>query len=129
MMNVRSFTSNVLSSLSSVSLSLPSHFIKYPPCQVSAIHQASYSIKDSSSLRKVLEVILAIGNYMNCNKKGLASGFKIQSLSKVRGNLVVCVKCNILSIHSLFLSPTLLVSYRSLPHSIFLHYNSPSFLW
>ena len=39
--------------------------------------------KDSAKLRKVLELILALGNYMNSGRKGLASGFKIQSLVKV----------------------------------------------
>ena len=50
---------------------------------MSAVRDASYSVKDSARLRKVLEVILALGNYMNSGRKGLASGFKIQSLSRV----------------------------------------------
>ena len=41
------------------------------------------SIRNSVRLKKVLELILALGNYMNSNRKGVAAGFKIQSLSRV----------------------------------------------
>ena len=46
--------------------------------------EASHSITVSERLKKVLEIILALGNFMNSQRKGLAVGFKIQSLSKVR---------------------------------------------
>ncbi|KAG5832936.1 hypothetical protein ANANG_G00296490 [Anguilla anguilla] len=38
------------------------------------------SIKSSSKLKKMLEVILAFGNYMNSSKRGAAYGFRLQSL-------------------------------------------------
>ena len=45
--------------------------------------EASHSITVSDRLKKVLEIILALGNFMNSQRKGLAVGFKIQSLSKI----------------------------------------------
>lgn len=38
------------------------------------------SIKSSSKLKKILEIILAFGNYMNSGKRGSAYGFRLQSL-------------------------------------------------
>uniref|UniRef100_A0A665VIH7 Formin-like protein 1 n=1 Tax=Echeneis naucrates TaxID=173247 RepID=A0A665VIH7_ECHNA len=48
--------------------------------QFNAIIAASGSIKSSSKLRKILEIILAFGNYMNSSKRGPAYGFRLQSL-------------------------------------------------
>ncbi|XP_035254604.1 formin-like protein 1 isoform X2 [Anguilla anguilla] len=48
--------------------------------QLNAIIAASMSIKSSSKLKKMLEVILAFGNYMNSSKRGAAYGFRLQSL-------------------------------------------------
>ncbi|KAJ8365998.1 hypothetical protein SKAU_G00148290 [Synaphobranchus kaupii] len=48
--------------------------------QMNAIIAASMSIKSSSKLKKVLEVILAFGNYMNSSKRDSAYGFRLQSL-------------------------------------------------
>ncbi|XP_064648618.1 formin-like protein isoform X3 [Lineus longissimus] len=48
--------------------------------QLNAIITASMSIKNSHKVRKLLEVILAFGNYMNSAKRGVVYGFKIQSL-------------------------------------------------
>ncbi|CAH1788909.1 unnamed protein product [Owenia fusiformis] len=48
--------------------------------QVNAIIAASMSIKNSKKVRKMLEIILAFGNYMNSNKRGAVYGFKLQSL-------------------------------------------------
>ncbi|XP_050546800.1 formin-like protein [Daktulosphaira vitifoliae] len=48
--------------------------------QVHAIISASSSVKNSKKFRKVLEVVLAFGNYMNSAKRGPAYGFKLQSL-------------------------------------------------
>ncbi|XP_042901544.1 formin-like protein [Parasteatoda tepidariorum] len=47
---------------------------------INAIISASRSIKNSKRLKKLLEVILAFGNYMNSAKRGPAYGFKLQSL-------------------------------------------------
>lgn len=51
--------------------------------QLAAVIAASMSIKSSQKLKKVLEVILAFGNYMNSAKRGAAYGFKLQSLDSV----------------------------------------------
>lgn len=48
--------------------------------QLHAIIAASVSIKSSQKLKKILEIILALGNYMNSSKRGAVYGFKLQSL-------------------------------------------------
>ncbi|XP_072105650.1 formin-like protein 1 isoform X2 [Mobula birostris] len=48
--------------------------------QLNAIIAASMSIKSSVKLKKILEIILAFGNYMNSSKKGAVYGFRLQSL-------------------------------------------------
>ncbi|KAJ8364623.1 hypothetical protein SKAU_G00134540 [Synaphobranchus kaupii] len=48
--------------------------------QLNAIIAASMSIKSSSKLKKILEIILAFGNYMNSSKRGAVYGFRLQSL-------------------------------------------------
>ncbi|XP_062848781.1 formin-like protein 1 [Trichomycterus rosablanca] len=48
--------------------------------QLDAIIAASMSIKSSSKLKKILEIILAFGNYMNSGKRGTVYGFRLQSL-------------------------------------------------
>ncbi|NXM97988.1 FMNL3 protein, partial [Sylvia borin] len=50
------------------------------PQQLHAIIAASVSIKSSQKLKKILEIILALGNYMNSSKRGAVYGFKLQSL-------------------------------------------------
>ncbi|XP_047741533.1 formin-like protein [Hyalella azteca] len=51
--------------------------------QIHAIITASRSVKNSSKLRRLLEVILAFGNYMNSSKRGPAYGFKLSSLDSL----------------------------------------------
>ncbi|XP_071446409.1 formin-like protein [Hetaerina americana] len=48
--------------------------------QIHAVISASSSVKSSKKLRKLLEIILAFGNYLNSSKRGPAYGFKLQSL-------------------------------------------------
>ncbi|KAM6174990.1 formin-like protein 1 isoform 1-T1 [Erethizon dorsatum] len=48
--------------------------------QLNAIIAASMSIKSSDKLRQILEIVLAFGNYMNSSKRGVAYGFRLQSL-------------------------------------------------
>ncbi|NXR13855.1 FMNL1 protein, partial [Semnornis frantzii] len=48
--------------------------------QLNAIIAASMSLKSSSKLRNILEIVLAFGNYMNSSKRGAAYGFRLQSL-------------------------------------------------
>lgn len=51
--------------------------------QILAINIASKSLRASIKLKKVLELILAFGNYMNSTKKGPCYGFKLQSLDSL----------------------------------------------
>lgn len=48
--------------------------------QLDSVIAASVSIKSSTRLKKMLEIILAFGNYMNSSKRGAAGGFRLQSL-------------------------------------------------
>ncbi len=48
--------------------------------QLNAITSASLTIKTSNRLKKILEIVLAFGNYLNSAKRGAAYGFKLQSL-------------------------------------------------
>jgi formic-like protein len=48
--------------------------------QINAVSSASLSIKKSKKLKKLLEVVLSFGNYMNSSKRGPVYGFKLQSL-------------------------------------------------
>ena len=47
------------------------------------------------------QIILALGNYMNSNKRGAAYGFKLQSLDMVSCYLLVCA-CVVLFIFLFF---------------------------
>ena len=44
---------------------------------------ASKEVTNSQRLKRVFELVLAMGNYMNHGKRGDAFGFKIASLSKL----------------------------------------------
>ncbi|XP_053706520.1 formin-like protein 3 isoform X1 [Synchiropus splendidus] len=48
--------------------------------QLNAVIAASVSVKSSPKLKRMLEIILALGNYMNSSKRGCVYGFKLQSL-------------------------------------------------
>ena len=48
--------------------------------QLKAVISASMSIRNSEKLKKILEIILAFGNYMNSGKRGSVYGFKLTSL-------------------------------------------------
>ncbi|KAI1891105.1 hypothetical protein AGOR_G00160520 [Albula goreensis] len=48
--------------------------------QLNAIIAASASVKSSAKLKRMLEIILALGNYMNSSRRGAIYGFKLQSL-------------------------------------------------
>ncbi|CAK6972461.1 formin-like protein 1 [Scomber scombrus] len=54
--------------------------VKRLQLQLDSIISASMSIKSSTKLRKILEIVLAHGNYMNSSKGGSAYGFRLQSL-------------------------------------------------
>uniref|UniRef100_A0A670IXW1 Formin like 1 n=1 Tax=Podarcis muralis TaxID=64176 RepID=A0A670IXW1_PODMU len=48
--------------------------------QLNSIIAASMSLKASTKLRQILEIVLAFGNYLNSSKRGAAYGFRLQSL-------------------------------------------------
>ncbi|KAF7239148.1 Formin-like protein 1 [Varanus komodoensis] len=48
--------------------------------QLNAVIAASMSLKASTKLRQILEIVLAFGNYLNSSKRGAAYGFRLQSL-------------------------------------------------
>ncbi len=45
--------------------------------------EASEALATSPQFRKVLEVVLAFGNYMNSARRGAAYGFKLQSFERL----------------------------------------------
>jgi len=45
--------------------------------------EASKEVCRSRRLKKLLELVLALGNYMNQGQRGNASGFRIASLNKI----------------------------------------------
>ncbi|KAK9501805.1 hypothetical protein O3M35_012472 [Rhynocoris fuscipes] len=51
--------------------------------QIEMLRAASESIRRSTKLKGVLEVVLAFGNYVNSAKRGPAYGFKLQSLDSL----------------------------------------------
>ncbi|XP_053119137.1 formin-like protein 1 isoform X3 [Hemicordylus capensis] len=48
--------------------------------QLNSVIAASMSLKSSTKLRQILEIVLAFGNYLNSSKRGAAYGFRLQSL-------------------------------------------------
>lgn len=48
--------------------------------QIDAVITASNSVLSAVKLKRVIEIILAIGNYMNSSKRGGVFGFRLQSL-------------------------------------------------
>lgn len=48
-----------------------------------AVLEASKDVTRSRHLRKLLEIVLAFGNYMNRGQRGNALGFRINSLNKI----------------------------------------------
>merc|ERR1719295_1009019 len=51
--------------------------------RIEAIHLASKATRNAKKFKKILEIILAFGNYMNPAKKGSAYGFKMASLDNL----------------------------------------------
>ena len=51
--------------------------------KVEAVLYASREVVTSKKLRRMLEVVLAFGNYMNKGNRGNAYGFKVSSLNKI----------------------------------------------
>lgn len=53
-------------------------------CLTADILEACKQLQLSKRIRKLLEIVLAFGNYMNKGNRGNAFGFKISSLSKIQ---------------------------------------------
>nr|XP_033504665.1 disheveled-associated activator of morphogenesis 1-like isoform X2 [Epinephelus lanceolatus] len=51
--------------------------------KVEALSRASKEILQSKSMKQLLEVVLAFGNFMNKGQRGNAYGFKVSSLNKI----------------------------------------------
>ena len=51
--------------------------------QIAIVTSASRNLKANVKIKKVLEIILAFGNYMNSSKKGPCYGFKLSSLDSL----------------------------------------------
>ncbi|XP_040055075.1 disheveled-associated activator of morphogenesis 1 [Gasterosteus aculeatus] len=51
--------------------------------KIKALSLASREVVQSGTLRQLLEVVLAFGNYMNKGQRGNAYGFKVSSLNKI----------------------------------------------
>ena len=45
--------------------------------------EASTEVQNSRRFKRVLEIVLAFGNYMNRGQRGNASGFRISSINKI----------------------------------------------
>ncbi|VDL31359.1 unnamed protein product [Hymenolepis diminuta] len=48
--------------------------------KISAVYMASLNLKKSEKFKRLLELVLAFGNYMNSCRRGVAYGFRLQSL-------------------------------------------------
>uniref|UniRef100_A0A1I7XS30 FH2 domain-containing protein n=1 Tax=Heterorhabditis bacteriophora TaxID=37862 RepID=A0A1I7XS30_HETBA len=57
--------------------------------QFTHVTAASKCAREASHFHRVLEVILAFGNYMNSGRKGSVYGFKLSSLDSVRLPLII----------------------------------------
>lgn len=51
--------------------------------RVRAVMEASREVARSRRLKKLLEIVLALGNYMNRGARGNATGFRLASLNKL----------------------------------------------
>ncbi|XP_017787328.1 PREDICTED: disheveled-associated activator of morphogenesis 1 isoform X2 [Nicrophorus vespilloides] len=51
--------------------------------RIASVMEASREVSRSRRLRRLLEIVLALGNYMNRGARGNASGFKLASLNRL----------------------------------------------
>ncbi|KAK3756002.1 hypothetical protein QZH41_013189 [Actinostola sp. cb2023] len=51
--------------------------------EIDAVLRAATSIYNSNKLKKLFKIILIYGNYMNSSRRGMALGFKLESLYKM----------------------------------------------
>lgn len=88
--------------------------------KVEAIRTASKQVFQSKSLKQLLEVVLAFGNYMNKGQRGNAYGFTISSLNKI-ADTKSSIDKNITLLHYL-----ITVVEKKYPKIISLHEELPS---
>eukprot|EP00095_Tigriopus_kingsejongensis_P000197 snap_masked-scaffold41_size498431-processed-gene-1.12 protein:Tk00197 transcript:snap_masked-scaffold41_size498431-processed-gene-1.12-mRNA-1 annotation:"disheveled-associated activator of" len=60
--------------------------------KIQAVLEASKEVQRSKRLKKMLEIILAFGNYMNRGQRGNAVGFKLSSLTRIADTKSSCNK-------------------------------------
>ena len=60
--------------------------------KILAVLEASKEVQRSKRLRRMLELILAFGNYMNRGQRGNAVGFKLLSLTRIADTKSSCNK-------------------------------------
>ena len=60
--------------------------------KIQAVLEASKEVQRSKRLKKILELILAFGNYMNRGQRGNAHGFKLNSLTRIADTKSSCNK-------------------------------------
>ena len=60
--------------------------------KLQAVLEASKEVQRSKRLKKMLELILAFGNYMNRGQRGNAVGFKLSSLTRIADTKSSCNK-------------------------------------
>lgn len=60
--------------------------------KILAVLEASKEVQRSKRLKKMLEIILAFGNYMNRGQRGNAVGFKLSSLTRISDTKSSCTK-------------------------------------
>merc|ERR1719361_2722014 len=60
--------------------------------KIVAVLEASREVQRSKRLKKMLEIILAFGNYMNRGQRGNAVGFKLSSLTRIADTKSSCNK-------------------------------------
>ena len=60
--------------------------------KIQAVLEGSKEVQRSKRLRKMLELILAFGNYMNRGQRGNALGFKLNSLTRIADTKSSCNK-------------------------------------
>ena len=60
--------------------------------KILAVLEACKEVQRSKRLRRMLELILAFGNYMNRGQRGNAVGFKLNSLTRIADTKSSCNK-------------------------------------
>lgn len=60
--------------------------------RIKSVMEASREVARSRRLRRLLELVLALGNYMNRGARGNASGFRLASLNRLADTKSSAVK-------------------------------------